>query len=193
MSWHPFTLPGASLTRPIAFTFSFSFVTSVQGQAACDCPDDYTGFHCEFPISQLEPSDLDDCSTVCVNNGTCQIGYRKPTADEVIINPDFDPNVLTRFEHCQCPDGFTGVNCELEYTSCGEDAALLCMFGECEEVQIDDSGATDVVCVCQNDEDQSYAGTACAQPATSFCTSSPGVNGRQFCTNNGTCVWIDDG
>ena len=71
---------------------------------------------------------------------------------------------------CRCADGFTGDNCELKCTSCGDASALFCMFGNCESVELYDNGNTDVMCVCQNDNDQLYAGTACNMPATLFCT-----------------------
>ena len=166
---------------------------SVEGQSACDCLEGYTGFYCEFHKSQLTTDNLSNCSATCENGGSCQIGYRDNTDAEMVINPDFDPNDQARFEHCRCADGFTGDKCELKYTSCGDASALYCMFGKCELVELDGDGKTDVVCVCQNDNDQTYAGTACDVPATSFCTSSPGVNGRQFCANGGQCNLIGDG
>jgi hypothetical protein len=70
---------------------------------------------------------------------------------------------------------------------------MYCMFGSCEVVPIDSSGKEDVVCACHTNQEESYAGIACSMPASSYCTSSPGVNGRQFCTNNGRCNMIGDG
>lgn len=165
----------------------------IQGKDSCNCPDEYTGYHCEFHKTQLDQGNLGICSMDCQNGGTCQIGYRNATDSEIFLNPDFDPNVPTRFEHCQCPDGFAGEYCEQKFSTCGDDEDMYCAFGTCETVPIDDSGNEEVVCACNVNLDESYAGIGCGVPASSYCTWSPGVNGRQFCTNNGTCTVIGDG
>lgn len=81
----------------------------------------------------------------------------------------------------------------MKFSTCGDAEDLYCAFGTCETVPIDESGNVDVVCACQVNQEESYAGLGCVTQASSYCTMSPGVNGRQFCTNNGTCTLIGDG
>ncbi|XP_006816584.1 protein glp-1-like [Saccoglossus kowalevskii] len=62
------------------------------GNMFCNCNAEYAGFYCETQISCIAPAEE------CVNGGYC-------------MSDSYG-------EHCQCPDGYTGVKCEKVISPC---------------------------------------------------------------------------
>ena len=88
-------------------------------------------------------------------------------------------------EHCACPDGFVGLECEYSMTTCGDDgSAHPCFAGS--ECSIVNKVPT---CVCE-DADTAAAGIYCQHKPSDVCDkSNKEVNGnRGFCTNGGICA-----
>jgi hypothetical protein len=100
------------------------------------------------------------------------------------------------FEHCVCPDGFFGIQCEHKLEICpGGDH--VCLHGsQCmAENEGGDEGAEDTTYKCDCDDAfdavERYAGKFCQYSSTDICTHSgqPGVGKANFafCVNNGKC------
>jgi len=161
-----------------------------EGKKICNCPPDYVGYHCEYHrsgASGLIGQAHDNCNLNCKNEGECYVGTRNATDAEMSFDAAFSGNVLDKFQHCRCPAGFAGIFCEKAYTTCGG--------GHCyhEAVCKDGAGTEEPHCECEHNNTHSFVGASCQTHSTSFCTKSPGVNGHQFCTNNGQCKDIGNG
>jgi hypothetical protein len=149
------------------------------------------GYHCEYKrsgangyINQAHES----CDLDCKNDGTCYVGTRNATDAENSFDGNFDPNVLDRFQHCQCLEGSAGVFCEKIYQDCGDNHCYhdsVCQPATATEPE--------PYCSCTNNATHNFVGTSCQVHSTSFCTKSPGLNGHQFCTNKGQCLDIGSG
>lgn len=88
-------------------------------------------------------------------------------------------------EHCVCPDGYTGLRCEIEVRRCGP--KKYCYNGS--TCAYDESGEPLCDCNSAHTDEVSYAGVSCEQESTSRCT--PGLDQDQkdaFCTNHGRCI-----
>ena len=164
----------------------------MDGGDACDCPPDYQGYHCEYHESTI-PNTI-TCDIACENGGTCQLGFRNATGAEILYDPNvtlMDVNDL--LQYCNCPTGYSGNYCERYQEDCGE---VYCFHGStCKMIPVgtDGSGSMEPYCACENNGTHSFAGVGCQFHSTSFCTSSQGVNGYQFCTNEGKCNEIGVG
>lgn len=94
-------------------------------------------------------------------------------------------------EHCACPDGYVGLECEYSMKSCGKDGnEHPCFAGsECSMV----NGVPS--CVCSS-ADSAVAGIYCQHQPSDVCVASnkAQIHGNQgFCTNGGVCVTNKDG
>lgn len=142
----------------------------------CNCPVGHRGPHCEFDTGFVP-----ECTLECQNGGECTLGIKD--YDTALYNKVWaqqDGN----FQYCSCPEGFFGLNCEVQGQQCGDGH---CFHGaSCLETAHSD-GTTDFVCDCTtaHDEDKSYAGEFCENESTSFCEKSETANGQLFCTNGG--------
>lgn len=154
----------------------------------CTCPEHRGGTHCEF----LKDEALEEeCELEC-QHGTCAKGFK--TYDNLIGTGPFPAKlaydvISTNGEHCVCPDGYTGLTCEIAVQSCGADKycynGSTCIF--------DENG--DPLCDCNSahTSEVSFAGTNCEQESTSHC--EPGHDQDQkdaFCTNHGVCIEDSD-
>eukprot|EP00980_Cylindrotheca_fusiformis_P006245 scaffold1336_cov158-Cylindrotheca_fusiformis.AAC.7 len=175
----------------------------------CLCPSGYGGYRCDEPLyanydseDNVTPNistddDNDDkfyrCRLQCQNGGVCAKGAKDLTdyhdaIDHVAhLNKTYDE---TYFEHCVCPSGWFGLECEHKAEVCGADEHL-CLHGSKCVKNNEEHG-----CDCsQTDEkldgsDHSlFAGDSCQHPATDICTYGSNSPGRPlyFCTNHGTC------
>jgi len=134
----------------------------------CDCQDNFSGKFCETVRDTIP-----ECKKTCLNGGSCKLGV------DILEGG-------ARTEFCDCPSAYFGSQCEKEAEKCGDD---YCYHGsKCYEISISDGGS-DYLCDCSSGytEERYYSGKFCQYPSTVFCTGHDDPNGRQFCTNGGTC------
>ena len=162
-----------------------SFACRIYG---CDCPDGYTGDRCEYsnetklPDSLTKlPDSLSICATNCMNHGKCREGGKDFGIMDDFHGVDHLFNVTSNanFEHCVCPEGFTGLSCEIEVEVC-PNGTRVCFHGS-ECVPTGDEWQ----CNC-NASVVLAAGPLCQHFATSTCDSNPGA--APFCVNGGACT-----
>lgn len=127
------------------------------------------------------------CALNCQNGGTCVLG--QAPAGKVANNTYLAYHPVDRIDqheqHCDCPDGFDGDLCQVQRTSCGSN---FCFHGgRCVERTVDGQPLFHCDCSAASTEEADYAGRFCQFKATSYCNKVPGMNGRLFCTNGGTC------
>lgn len=97
------------------------------------------------------------------------------------------------FEHCVCPSGYVGLQCDFQLDQCPGGAHACLNGGKC--VTVPNGSSVSYACDCTNAETSSkrFAGEFCEMEATEFCTidgskSHNGVGINSFCTNGGTCL-----
>lgn len=117
-----------------------------------------------------------DCSLKCEQASTCAVTGSHPwgTKDGM---------------HCECPNGFAGVRCELAATFCGV-GEHLCLGGSTCVKDEDDEGYR-----CQCDQADKANASTCQNHGTEFCTPvaphieyAGGMAVAAFCVNDGKCV-----
>lgn len=120
-------------------------------QAVCVCEPGWAGLYCE--------QDIPECnSNPCQNGATC-----------VELTP---PNIK-----CTCPEGYTGVNCDILQSVC--QTKRPCQNGA---ICLDTTNSTDgYTCMCM----AGYSGNTCRM-LIDVCSSSP-------CANGGLCTPIGPG
>lgn len=147
----------------------------------CQCPDEYGGDHCEFPPDQVFelPDQLLTCKTNC-GRGICREGGKDFGMFDDFKGVDhlFNETSNAAFEHCVCPEGSTGLSCEIEVSICPSDTHVCFHGSEC--VPFGDEWQ----CNC-NSSKVLAAGPLCQHFSTSTCTSNPGA--VPFCVNDGVC------
>merc|ERR1712038_68412 len=132
--------------------------------AKCDCPQGFAGLHCEYLESEYE-----QCNLQCSNGGTCKKG-----AKDLSEFTDYGVEVDTFLggsnidgEHCVCPEGFTGVQCETtDVKPCGDGVCF--NGGLCIETIKSDGTLRDYHCEC-NEFDTNVAGQFCEHIDVRFC------------------------
>jgi hypothetical protein len=117
--------------------------------------------------------------TQCENGGQCAEGGKDFDIEDIdgidhLINETYNNN----FEHCICPNNFTGIYCEIPIQICGSQDHFcfhnsVCIF--------DENGWG---CDCSGTNPPAI-GQYCEHFATSICDEN--VNGAPLCANNGTC------
>lgn len=195
----------------------------------CDCPYGYDGFSCEFRTSLgldedgvevvdesgeltagqpvLDPEESADCSMDCKNGGTCRHGPKRLgggldifAGDTAHLNEEVGTS--NDFQHCVCPNNFSGTFCEHALDSCGEKQHLCVHGGKCVDL------GSEQLCDCDTAESPLatfFAGSHCEHPVNDICTEidpnsvSPSsitfgntVPGSAvaFCVNGGTCKTV---
>lgn len=92
------------------------------------------------------------------------------------------------FEHCRCPEDWTGLRCETKVESCG-DGSHVCLHGS---TCVQDGNKYSCNCNAQVTGNNLYAGEYCQHESTSLCTPDgmpgTGKNKFAFCVNNGKCA-----
>jgi len=154
----------------------------------CDCPNGFEGLHCEF-MSETAPI----CKLNCFNGGICKIGVKNYDRVSPQLRDYFEQSDGYD-EHCICPEGFTGRQCEASINDCGRSHCL--NGGECGKT-LKSSGNEYFYCNCRNATSSStpegteikFAGNACESSSSVFCPAPPGFNKLDFyCTNGGACA-----
>lgn len=86
--------------------------------------------------------------------------------------------------HCACPNGWTGVDCNIPYVLCPDSANHICYHGgKCVPPGVETDGQ---FCFCERAYDadgKHYVGKYCEQTADDYCDPS----GKVFCINKGKC------
>lgn len=137
----------------------------------CDCPPEWTGYHCEIKSTIVQEK---TCSLDCTNGGTCIFGLPRDRDTNDAIENKAD------FQHCACPEGWAGARCEKPYTQCGSSSK--CYYGA---ICLED---TTCDCATATNETHSFAGMQCEQStSTDFCSTDMSLNGKHFCLNGGSC------
>ncbi|CAJ1892957.1 unnamed protein product [Cylindrotheca closterium] len=165
----------------------------------CDCEGDYHGASCEHPGSAAI-DDVPKCALQCKNGGSCRIG-QKDTSLFSQFGADMEKYNQTNidFQHCVCPDGYFGVQCEHQLDVCpgGEH---VCLHGsKCVAINESDPDTLEHKCDCEDSFDSinQFAGKYCQFESTDMCTKNgkPGLSNAKnaFCVNGGKCKsTVDD-
>jgi hypothetical protein len=152
----------------------------------CICPQGYSGARCEIHETEQDVEDYKECNTQCDNGGKCIKGVKDHGALKFHMNQIghiVNETVNENFEHCLCPTGFAGVNCEHVMETC-EDSAHFCFNGgtcvtaPSGELGCDCSNTNAVGAFCQHKADD---GTG------EVCPTSLGFPSGAFCSNDGVC------
>lgn len=159
----------------------------------CHCQPGYVGPLCEFEDNGDPPL---ECSLSCENHGICRKGAKDVSILEKYglhhrrhLQQAYDEN----FEHCVCPRGYVGLQCEFQLDLCPGGAHACLNGGECVTV----AQGTEVryACNCGDAETETarFAGESCEMESTEFCTidggkSVQGAGINSFCTNGGRCL-----
>lgn len=166
----------------------------------CDCDDEWAGPSCEFE-SENRDHGYENCTLPCNNGGQCRKGVKDmslisglgPELSQLIDESTHSEN----FEHCVCPDGFTGLQCQHEYAGCGN-GEHICLHGSTCVPPTDPLNPV-WSCDCAEPfrEDQAYIGKFCQHHHTTVCTSSSmedepfqGSSNLVVCVNDGVCTQI---
>ena len=155
----------------------------------CICPEGFSGPRCAFQIG-VDGKDYAQCDLPCQNGGTCQKGMKNSKREEFVktmIDADLvdklsqSPDLMS-VEHCVCPPGYFGMNCEYQVQQCNS-GEHLCFHGSTCVRDGDDFS-----CDCFSSKKKT-AGLFCEYVASDECEQWVDLkNGhRGFCTNGGFC------
>jgi hypothetical protein len=157
----------------------------------CVCPEGRAGTHCEFLPNDDHAL---DCQLDCQNGGTCAKGFKN--YDELITAGPFPSQLAYDIissnghgEHCVCPDGYTGLHCEIQVKMCTKTSALTkyCYHGAA--CVYDDYGNPMCDCSVAHTDHKSYLGTNCELEATTRCTPGLEQDAKDaFCSDHGVCI-----
>ena len=89
----------------------FDYFKFLHRHLGCDCLDGFNGPICEFRDSVVQNK---ECNLKCENMGVCrngakEIGFLKKFNMDL---PNVDLAYSDDFEHCTCPKGYVGLQCE---------------------------------------------------------------------------------
>lgn len=144
----------------------------------CICQNGFDGPHCEYRAGERPGCDLQ-----CLNGGACRIGSKEYPPNQA-YREFWDTHDDNRY--CVCPEGFFGLQCEIEGQTCGDEH---CFNGATCVTRNMSDGSVRNFCDCTTADARgsSYAGLRCEAESTSFCTKMGDHNGHQFCVNGGSC------
>jgi hypothetical protein len=171
----------------------FPLPTRVHRHLGCDCLEGFNGPICEFRDTEAGTQNT-ECKLECKHNGVCRNGSKDVSFLKKfnVDMPELHTTATNTFEHCVCPKGYVGLQCEHMVDVCpGGDS--ICMNGaSC--IPDDSDGRLKFKCDCGSihTEFDRYAGDFCELKSTDMCTlsGSPGVglNRDAFCVNGGHCL-----
>lgn len=175
----------------------------------CQCGQGFAGFSCEFVMSDFDAgtnetvdegeeeartivdydAGVDPCDLDCKNEGTCKNGKKELgyLSDIANVASHLNQTHTETFQHCVCPNGYVGLQCEHKVTLCPE-GEHLCLHGALCTTNGDESS-----CDCSSTDSELadvFAGEHCEHPATQVCTIGlPGPSKPlSFCVNFGSCI-----
>mmetsp|Transcript_2307 Transcript_2307/g.4973 ORF Transcript_2307/g.4973 Transcript_2307/m.4973 type:complete len:574 (+) Transcript_2307:139-1860(+) len=132
------------------------------------------------------PSPLPECGgLVCQNDSACRDGNRTYNIDTDV---GFHTVTNQNGYHCDCPKGFSGLDCSRPFEDCNTGVNVKCFHGgTClPESMVEDTEYASY-CECSDAffEGQRYAGKYCevAVEETEYCPEQQGL----FCLNGGSC------
>ena len=157
------------------------------------------------PICEYHKQEDGECSLKCQNDGQCRTGLKDNSLIEKLGKEMSAYNATKHsevFEHCVCPSGFFGIQCEHKLEICpGGDH--VCLHGSQCVAQNEGGSDGDEMhhtCDCDHafDAVERYAGKFCQYTSTDICTRNgqPGMGKANFafCVNNGLCKGkVNDG
>ena len=145
------------------------------------------------------------CNLYCYNGGQCRHGKGKFGSYQSVNNLEPDENPWEEQTHitgmyCQCPAGFTGVQCEISLIMCdigGSHDNHTCFNGQ--ECMKENDGYGNVFYHCSCDAattimKQDYVKNYCQHISTVFCNHKKNADvstSSQYCTNGGKCLPSD--
>merc|ERR1712003_575984 len=96
------------------------------------------------------------------------------------------------FDHCVCQPGFTGLRCEYNIETCGEEEHFCLHGAKCITITNSDN-LQKYSCDCSTTSSSispAFAGESCEHKSTSVCTIGDLLPGQplSFCVNGGTCL-----
>ncbi|VEU43783.1 unnamed protein product [Pseudo-nitzschia multistriata] len=136
------------------------------------------------------------CNLYCYNKGVCRHGHGKFGAyagiDSEIDDLPFEQELHENGMYCTCPKGYTGLQCEIKFVTCGRDSHTCFNGSACVKERSTDTGEAFYRCACDAEGsimDAPYAGKYCEHIATVFCDGGGDgfEHGSAFCTNGGRC------
>jgi len=135
------------------------------------------------------------CNLFCYNKGVCRHGHGKFGSYAGIGSVQdlpFEQELHDNGMYCTCPEGYTGLQCEIKYVTCGRDDHTCFNGSSCVKEHSSDNGNIFYRCECDVNKsvmDAPYAGKYCEHIATTFCEGgSDGFSHSSlFCTNGGRC------
>uniref|UniRef100_A0A7S2U8S7 Delta-like protein n=1 Tax=Attheya septentrionalis TaxID=420275 RepID=A0A7S2U8S7_9STRA len=147
----------------------------------CNCGSDLEGPHCEWDAGYMP-----DCDLKCENSGECAMGFKHYDDASKAVGVPWGEHKQIDLKYCVCPEGFTGLQCEVQVgDKCADDK---CYHGGVCATSGEGSSAVEI-CDCSpaHTKKFSFSGKYCEYKSTTWCTKEETHNGKQFCTNNGTC------
>ena len=97
--------------------------------------------------------------------------------------------------YCKCPEGYTGVTCDIQYDSCYNHDHVCLHGSKCIHINsplVKKEQKSDQECMCDciaiENERMRHAGLCCNYPAAAYCEKNGTMNLNSFCTNGGACV-----
>jgi len=167
--------------NPSAYYCANGGFCAMETHLPCDCEVGYTGNHCEVKEEIKKTDVIETCDKKCQNGGNCFFGEH-PLEDGKLKKETMDDKLsfLDDNQHCRCPDGYIGLNCEQRYQKCHSGEHFCLNGSDC----VEDNDEFTCDCNAAATKLISYAGHYCQHAATSFCSKT---GGKSFCTNHGTC------
>ncbi len=176
--------PLLSLYKFLSTKIEINYNTTSDLAKKCHCDPGFVGLHCEYDESQFEK-----CNLQCENGGVCNKGA-KDVSEFIDFGVDVDAFLggsNINGEHCVCPEGFTGVKCEIENVKhCGSGVCF--NGGLCVETISPNGSVKDYHCECNEFANTRFAGEFCEHPEVRFCPAPEGHNEEMYyCANGGAC------
>uniref|UniRef100_A0A7R9W665 EGF-like domain-containing protein n=1 Tax=Pseudictyota dubia TaxID=2749911 RepID=A0A7R9W665_9STRA len=205
--------PPVSMESMTPFCVNYGECRSRVGEGephpGCDCPAAYYGDRCQYLVDGYDGKGGEnghggdgDCTLRCANGGTCFFGSRTIYPAEYDTGAPFATEEHVGGMHCRCPDGFTGVLCDVRFEQCsmngwGEDLVLAELNGRQYRPQCFHGGVCpqfgNVPGACDCSEVRGpvagavYVGKFCEYEVTSTCAEGSENATIKFCANKGVC------